>query len=205
LQNQLTPGQAFPFDHPAFEALLFAPFSLLNYRAAYLAFLAFNVGLLGVTFWLLQPWMKNLRQIYWWLPGVLFLAFLSGMRCTYSVTGLNFTVGAIGCRLPMSKQKSRLCGRILDRLRTFQVSAYRADCVALSALEALAISGWIFSGCDHGCGYLRMGSRFVAKPGLCSVASVHERPVCLGGRPAQVQLGTKRNGESPGTVIWANE
>ena len=108
LQNQLTPGQAFPFDHPASEALLFAPFSLLNYRAAYLAFLAFNVGLLGVTFWLLQPWMKNLRQIYWWLPGVLFLAFLSGMRCTYSGTGLNFTVGAIGCRLPMSKQKSRL-------------------------------------------------------------------------------------------------
>jgi hypothetical protein len=76
LENKLTPGLALPFDHPAFEALLFAPFSLLSYRAAYVAFLAFNVGLLGITFWLLQPWMENLRRIYSWLPSALFLAFL---------------------------------------------------------------------------------------------------------------------------------
>ncbi len=76
LQNKLTPGEALPFDHPAFEALLFAPFSLLSYRAAYLAFLAFNVGLLGLAFWLLRPWMKNLGSIYWWLPAAMFLAFL---------------------------------------------------------------------------------------------------------------------------------
>ena len=75
-ENQLTPGLALPFDHPAFEALLFAPFSYLNYRGAYLAFLAFNVGLLGIAFWLLKPWMENLRRIYPWLPAALFLAFL---------------------------------------------------------------------------------------------------------------------------------
>ena len=76
LQNKLTPGEALPFDHPAFEALLFAPFSLLSYRAAYLAFLAFNVGLLALAFWLLPPWMKNLGGIYWWLPAAMFAAFL---------------------------------------------------------------------------------------------------------------------------------
>lgn len=75
-ENQLTPGLALPFDHPAFEALLFAPFSYLSYRAAYLAFLAFNVGLLAIAFWLLKPWMENLRRIYPWLPVALFLAFL---------------------------------------------------------------------------------------------------------------------------------
>lgn len=35
-----------PFYHPAYEALLYAPFSLLNYRHAYLAYLAWNVMLL---------------------------------------------------------------------------------------------------------------------------------------------------------------
>jgi hypothetical protein len=75
-ENQITPGLALPFDHPAFEALLFAPFSYLSYRAAYFAFLAFNVGLLAIAFWLLKPWMENLRRIYWWLPAALFLAFL---------------------------------------------------------------------------------------------------------------------------------
>jgi hypothetical protein len=41
-----------------------------------LAFLAFNVGLLTIAFWLLKPWMENLRRIYPWLPTALFLAFL---------------------------------------------------------------------------------------------------------------------------------
>ena len=75
-ENKLTPGLALPFDHPAFEALLFAPFSFLSYRTAYLAFLAFNIGLLGIAFWLLKPWTENLRRVYPWLPAAFFLAFL---------------------------------------------------------------------------------------------------------------------------------
>jgi Glycosyltransferase family 87 len=78
LENKLvSPGDlALPFDHPAYEALLYAPFSFLNYRAAYLTFLVFNVGLLGTIFWVLRPWTINLRDVYAWLPVALFLAFL---------------------------------------------------------------------------------------------------------------------------------
>ena len=45
---------ALPFIHPAYEALLFVPFSLSGYRAAYLQFLALNIGLMYCTYRLLR-------------------------------------------------------------------------------------------------------------------------------------------------------
>jgi hypothetical protein len=69
-------GIMLPFTHPPFEALLFEPLSLLDYRHAYLLFLLLNIGALSLTFWLIRPWMRNLSRIYWWLPLALFLAFL---------------------------------------------------------------------------------------------------------------------------------
>jgi Glycosyltransferase family 87 len=39
-----------PFYHPAYEALLYAPFSLLSYRAAYIAFAVFNLLLLALCY-----------------------------------------------------------------------------------------------------------------------------------------------------------
>ena len=67
-QNRLvSPGDiALPFNHLAYEALLFVPFSLLSYRAAYFALLGFNLTGLAITFKLLRPGMKNLAAIYRW-------------------------------------------------------------------------------------------------------------------------------------------
>jgi len=67
---------ALPFNHLAYEALLFAPFSILNYKNAYFAFLGFNIVLLIVTFQLLHSQMRHLAQIYASLPAASFLAFL---------------------------------------------------------------------------------------------------------------------------------
>jgi hypothetical protein len=39
-----------PFYHPACEALLFAPFTLLSYRSAYIAFAVFNLLLLALCY-----------------------------------------------------------------------------------------------------------------------------------------------------------
>jgi len=73
----VSPAQvALPFVRPAYEALILAPLSRLPYRPAYLAFLAINVTLLGVIFFLLLPWMQNLLALYRWLPTALFLGFL---------------------------------------------------------------------------------------------------------------------------------
>jgi glycosyl transferase family 87 len=66
---------ALPFIRPAYQALLFVPFSLMPYRAAYLAFLAVNVILLGIAFWLLRPRLNNMARAWQGLPIFTFLVF----------------------------------------------------------------------------------------------------------------------------------
>ena len=65
-----------PFNHLAYESLLFAPLSLLPYKGAYLAFLAVNVFLLGLCFGLLRSHLDNVAIVFSWLPAALFLGFL---------------------------------------------------------------------------------------------------------------------------------
>jgi Glycosyltransferase family 87 len=66
---------ALPFNHLAYEALIFVPLSVFSYPTAYLFFLLINGVLLAACFRLLRPSMGNLFSIYWWFPGALFLAF----------------------------------------------------------------------------------------------------------------------------------
>ena len=65
-----------PFNHLAYESLLFAPLSVFTYRTAYFIFLFANICLLAMCFDLFSPWMQNLKKIYGWLPVALFAAFL---------------------------------------------------------------------------------------------------------------------------------
>lgn len=67
---------AMPFLHPAHEALLFVPYSLLPFREAYLAFLGTNLAMLYLAFRCLRPRMDNIARVYPWLPAALCLAFL---------------------------------------------------------------------------------------------------------------------------------
>jgi hypothetical protein len=65
-----------PFNHLAYESLLYAPFSLLPYRAAYVAFFAFNLAILAVAFLNLKPYLEPLREVWSFLPAATFLCFL---------------------------------------------------------------------------------------------------------------------------------
>ncbi len=67
---------ALPFNHLSYEALLFAPFSLLPFRAAYFTFLGTNLALLALCYRLLRPGMDTLADIFRWLPAAMFLGFL---------------------------------------------------------------------------------------------------------------------------------
>lgn len=67
------------FYHPSYETLMFAPFSLLEYRTAYLAFIAFNLLLLLATLFAV-PYADS-RGVLWlksrpWLMFFLFLPLL---------------------------------------------------------------------------------------------------------------------------------
>jgi Glycosyltransferase family 87 len=67
---------AMPFNHLAYEALLFIPLSRLRYRSAYFAFLAVNLFFLAISFRLLRPRMDNLARVWRCLPLSIFLGFL---------------------------------------------------------------------------------------------------------------------------------
>ena len=67
---------ALPFNHLSYEALLFAPFSLLPFRAAYFTFLGTNLALLALCYRLLRPGMDTLADIFRWLPAAMFVGFL---------------------------------------------------------------------------------------------------------------------------------
>lgn len=69
-QNAIAdPHGALPFYHPAYEALLFAPLSLLSYRGAYFVFLGLNLLALGACY-LIAPSDGALKP---WRAGFLFL------------------------------------------------------------------------------------------------------------------------------------
>ena len=77
-QNALISSEdvALPFDHPAYEALAFAPLSCLSYRGAYCAVLALNLGLLALCIKLLRPWTRTLGDVLHWLPVAVVVGFL---------------------------------------------------------------------------------------------------------------------------------
>jgi hypothetical protein len=61
--------------HPAFEELLFVPFSLLTYRSAYLAFLGLNCALLLFCVSFLRHRLGEIRSAWGWFPVLLIAAF----------------------------------------------------------------------------------------------------------------------------------
>ena len=77
-QNEVVgPAQgALPFNHLAYEALFYAPFSLLTYRYAYFAFLIANLLILAVAIRILRPLFSPLEQLWTYLPVAIVVCFL---------------------------------------------------------------------------------------------------------------------------------
>ena len=77
LQTQLAGPLNIPltFNHLAYEALIFAPLSLLKFRTAYLVFFGINLALLIASFLMLKPYIVSLSLIWRWLPQALFVCF----------------------------------------------------------------------------------------------------------------------------------
>jgi hypothetical protein len=68
-------GNALPFNHPPFEALLFVPLAGLSYVTAYLIWALFNIALI-LGFWnLLRPRLPSLHDLLPALPLLAVFAF----------------------------------------------------------------------------------------------------------------------------------
>jgi hypothetical protein len=81
---------AIPFIRPAYQALLFAPFSLLPFRLAYFAFLVANLATLVVCFKLLSAYISA-RGVFS-APGPLSVALVLDNRIATSSKTLNPTM-----------------------------------------------------------------------------------------------------------------
>jgi len=77
-QDALVSAQAaaLPFISPAYDTVLFVPFSSLPYRGAFILFLVCNLVALAVLYLILRSWMRNLTAVYPLLPIGLFMGFL---------------------------------------------------------------------------------------------------------------------------------
>jgi len=77
LQNKIVrPGKPLPFDHLAYEALLFAPFSFFKYSTAYWLFAVFNILLLISAQRLFRPYLISLESLGKFVPEAIFFCFL---------------------------------------------------------------------------------------------------------------------------------
>lgn len=77
LQSSIvSPGRALPFNHLAYEALLYAPFSVLSYSTAYFVFGGLNILLLFAAQRLFRPYLIPLEALGKFLPEAIFVCFL---------------------------------------------------------------------------------------------------------------------------------
>src|SRR5215472_13540018 len=67
---------ALPFNHLAYESLLFVPLSIFSYRTAYAIFFVLNLAVLAGSFWMLRPHLSALREFWRFLPASMFACFL---------------------------------------------------------------------------------------------------------------------------------
>lgn len=70
------PGNPLPFDHLAYEAVLFAPLSIFSFQLAYFIFFVINLGLLALAIWLFNPYLAGLKTWAPWMPYAVFLCFV---------------------------------------------------------------------------------------------------------------------------------
>lgn len=76
-QHAVTPGSGFiAFYHPSYETLLFALFSFLDYRSAYLCFIALNMLLLIAAFFAVQPAFVELDPAWQSRSAVILFLFI---------------------------------------------------------------------------------------------------------------------------------
>jgi hypothetical protein len=171
---------AIPFVRPAYQALLFAPFSVLSFRHAYIAFLSFNLAILVLCFRLLRPYMYNLAEVWPPLPVAMFLflpiaaALMQGQD---SIVLLALLAGGFAC---IQQGREYLAG-VLVALGLFKFQfvipvallflAWRrwrfSAAFAISAAMLATVSVWI-AGAEQSVNYLRSIIQIGVSHGLSS-------------------------------------
>ena len=116
LQEQLVSPKAITavFNHLAFEALLFVPFSLFSFRAAYFMWMGVNILLLVCCFTLLRSYYQPFRSFWAFLPAAMFVSFFPfAFAIVQGQDSIVLTVLLIRAVLAMENRKDYLAGAAL--------------------------------------------------------------------------------------------
>lgn len=200
---------ALPFNHPPFEALLFAPLARLPYVAAYLVWVVFNIALI-LGFWiLLRPRLPRLHHFLPALPLLamfgffpviiallqgqdsILLLFLYGLVFSALATGRNFAAGlCLGLALFKFQLVLPFVLVLLVRRQWRAVAGFVVAAFGLLVLSA-AVVGW--SGVMAYPGFVLGLSRSGAQAGIDPRAMPNLRGLVAGalhlaGLPATVLI-----------------
>ena len=115
---------ALPFMYPPYTALLFVPFSLVSFRAAYLAFFVVNLCFCVACVLIMRPYDSALRARWGSLTLLLFLSFMP-LGVTLGVGQVSVLLLLLYCSCFASVQSGRpfLAGVLLSlALIKFQIA-----------------------------------------------------------------------------------
>ena len=171
---------AIPFIRPAYQALLFVPFSLLSYRHAYVAYLLFNLMVLVLCFRLLRPYTNNLSSVWPYLPAAMFLFVPIGAALMQGQDSIILLV-LLAAALAWARRGHEYLAGTAVALGLFKFQlvipiavlffAWRrwrfSVAFAFSALSLAAVSVWI-AGVEQSVGYARSIVRISTSSGLSS-------------------------------------
>jgi hypothetical protein len=142
LQNELASptNLGLPNIHPAYEAWLYAPLSLLKFRTSYFVYLAFNALLLCVVFRLLRPYMTNLSRVFPLFPAAMFLAFIPvGVALVQGQDSIILLLCVVGAKVLFDRDCEFLAGAVLG------LGLFRFQLVLPIALLFFIWRRWRFS------------------------------------------------------------
>lgn len=133
----VSPDQfAAPFNHLAYEALLFVPLSLLRYRTAFGVFAGVNLVLLAVCFSLLRPNLKNIVR----LCPLLFLSFIPiAETLQEGQDSIILLALAVGAFLALEKGKDEMAGGLVG------LGMFKFSLIVPIAIPFLLWRRWRFS------------------------------------------------------------
>lgn len=99
---------------PPFTVLMFVPLALLPFLAAYFAFAALNLLLVGVAIWLMWPYLPEMRTRMKAAPALLFLTFLPlGLSLAQGQLSAMLLALYCGAFVALKKQREVLAGLLI--------------------------------------------------------------------------------------------
>jgi Glycosyltransferase family 87 len=122
-ENELVPvGRTLnlAMDHPAYEEVIFAPLSVLPYRAAFIVFIIVNLGVVVLCVRLLAPSFRVLSERWKGLPALLFAAYFPITKAINSGQDSIILLALLAATFVYSQRRRDLHAGLLTGLGLFK-------------------------------------------------------------------------------------